>query len=92
MSQQDIAMAKKSNLLDLVLTNNSYIVNDIIIEYPVVKSDHATIIVNLDMDVYENIHIERRVYYTDDYISIYLSLLFRTRSTNFNIHFHMIIQ
>ena len=51
MSQQDIAMGKKSNLLDLVLTNNSYIVNDILIEDPVGKSDHATIIANLDVDV-----------------------------------------
>ena len=56
MSHQDIVMAKISNLLDLVLTNNSYIVNDILIEDPVGKSEHATIIVNLDVDVYEDVH------------------------------------
>ena len=58
---------QKSNLLDLVLTNNSYIVNDILIEDPVGKSDHATIIVNLDVEVYEDGHIERRLYYKGDY-------------------------
>ena len=52
----------KSNLLDLVLTNNSSIVNG-----PVGKSDHATIILNLDVDVYEDVHLDRRLYYKSDY-------------------------
>ena len=51
---------KKSYLLDLVLNNNSYIVNYILIADPIGKSDHATIIVNLgldvDVDVYEDAH------------------------------------
>ena len=58
---------QKSNLLDLVLTNNSYIVSDILIDDPVGKSDHGTIIVNLDVDVHDDVHIERRLYYEGDY-------------------------
>ena len=34
---------------------------------PVGKSDHATITVNLDVEVYEDVHIERRLYYKGDY-------------------------
>ena len=54
--------AQKNYLLDLVRTSNSYFVNDILREDSVGKSDHATIIVNLDVDVYEDVHIYREGY------------------------------
>ena len=59
-----------SSLLDLVLTNNIYFVDEISVQDPIGKSDHVV----LDSCVIANtgkvIPIERRLYYKGDYDSM----------------------
>ena len=61
---------QRSSLLDLVLTNNIFFVDEIVLEDPIGKSDHVVVNVTINVDIEDTVLIERRLYYKGDYISM----------------------
>ena len=59
-----------SSLLDLVLTNNIYFVDEISVQDPIGKSDHVVLDIFVIANTGKVIPIERRLYYKGDYDSM----------------------
>ena len=65
-----IRIGQQSSLLDLVLTNSIYFVEEIIIDDPIGKSDHTVLDIIINIDIRDSLPIERRLYYRGDYDSM----------------------
>lgn len=77
-----------SNILDLILTNNQYFVDDVTITDPIGKSDHCVICISVNMSVLDECKLERRMYYRGDYDAMREYLMdidWKTRLENENI-------
>ncbi len=62
-----VRIGQQSNLLDLVLVSNIFIVDEIHMDEPIGKSDHLVLNISIYVDVLESAAIERRLFYRGDY-------------------------
>ena len=61
---------QRSNILDLILTNNIYVIEDIDYQEPLGLSDHISMLIGLKLNKVVQNTQPRKLFYKGDYISI----------------------
>ncbi len=63
-------VGQRSNILDLVLTNNTYCISDIHYHDPLGASDHISLLLELNIYKVDQPTLPRKLYYKGDYVAM----------------------